>query len=114
MSTVAPEGRGAQSAPTPPVRHGTGRLIIDGTPYRPSKSPTARAAWHLKRLAEPREGQISCALAHHAVVRCLCTDSITNGAVCTHLLAPRAVGLVARRATPGAVRAARHREGGAS
>jgi len=113
MSTVAPEGRGAQSTPTPPVRHGTGRLIIDGTPYRLSKSPTACAAWHLKRLAEPRNGQISCALAH-GIVSCLCTYSITNGAVCTHLLAPRAVGLVARRATPGAVRAARHRDGGAS
>ena len=114
MSTVAPEGRGAQSALTPPVRHGTGRLTIDGTPYRPSKSPTARAAWHLKRLAEPREGQLSCALAHHRVVRFLYADSITNGAICKHLLALRAVGLVARRATPGAVRAARHREGGAS
>jgi hypothetical protein len=114
MSTVAPEGRGAQAAPTPPVRHGTGRLTINGTPYRLSKSPTACAAWHLKRLAEPREGQISCALAHHAVVRCLCTDSITNSAVCTYLLALRAVGLVARRATPGAVHAARHLEGGAS
>jgi hypothetical protein len=114
MSTVAPEGRGAQAAPMPPVRHGTGRLTLDGTPYRPSESPTARAAWHPKRLAEPREGQISCALAQHGVVKFLCTDSIMNGAVCTHLLALRAVGLVARRATPGAVRAARHREGGAS
>ena len=36
MATVAPEVRGAQPAPTPPVRHGTCRLIviIDGTPYR--------------------------------------------------------------------------------
>ena len=42
------------------------------------------------------------------------TDSITNGAVCKHLLALRAVGLVARRATPGAVLAARDLEGGAS
>ena len=113
MSTVAPEGRGAQSAPTPLGRHGTGRLTLDGTPYRLSKSPTACAAWHLKRLAEPRNGQISCALAH-GVVSCLYTDSITNGAVCTHLLAPRAVGLVARHATPDAVRAARDLEGGAS
>ena len=46
MATVAPEVRGAQPAPTPPVRHGTCRLTltIDGTPYRLSKAPAARAA----------------------------------------------------------------------
>ena len=39
MATVAPEVRGAQPAPTPPVRHGTCRLtvIIDGTEYRLTK-----------------------------------------------------------------------------
>jgi hypothetical protein len=66
MATVAPEVRGAQPAPTPPVRHGTCRLIviIDGTEYRLSRSPSARAAWHLKRLSEPREGTTYRVLTH--------------------------------------------------
>jgi hypothetical protein len=70
MSTVAPERRGAQSAPTPPVRTGKARLVlvIDGTEYRLSKSPTARAAWHLKRLSEPRKGTVYCVLTHHRIV----------------------------------------------
>ena len=60
MSTVAPEGP-RPAAPTPPVRHGTCRLIviIDGTEYRLTRSPSARAAWHLKRMAEPRKGSAS-------------------------------------------------------
>jgi SWIM zinc finger len=116
MSTVAPEVRGAQPAPTPPVRHGTCRLIvvIDGTEYRLSRSPSARAAWHLKRLSEPRKGQVYCVLTHKNVVTCSCQDSIKNGAVCKHVRALKALGLVARRAKPEAVIAARHPEGGAS
>ena len=105
MATVAPEVRGAQPAPTPPVRHGTCRLTltIDGTPYRLSKAPAARAAWHLKRMAEPRKGQVYCVLTHHRVVTCTCQDSTTNGAVCKHVRALKALGLVARRAKPEAV-----------
>jgi SWIM zinc finger len=116
MSTVAPEVRGAQPAPAPPVRHGTCRLTltIDGTPYRLSKSPSARAAWHLKRLSEPRKGQVYCVLTHHRIVTCSCPDSIMNGAVCKHVRALKALGLVARRARPEAVLAARNLEGGAS
>ena len=55
MSTVAPAERRAQPAPTPPVRHGLCRLTltIDGTEYRLSRSPTARAAWHLKNTPDP-------------------------------------------------------------
>ena len=116
MSTVAPEVHGAQPAPTPPVRHGTCRLIviIDGTEYRLTRSPSARAAWHLKRMAEPRKGTVYCVLTHKNVVTCTCPDSITNGAVCKHVRALKALGLVAHRARPEAVRAARHPEGGAS
>ena len=53
MSTVAPEVRGAQPAPTPPVRHGTCRLIltIDGTEYR--LTPVARGP---RRLAPQANG----------------------------------------------------------
>jgi len=116
MSTVAPEVRGAQPAPTPPVRTGVCRLTItiDGVEYRLSKSPSARAAWHLKRMSEPRKGTVYCVLTHKCVVTCSCPDSIMNGAVCKHVLALRAVGLVSRRATPEAVLAARNPEGGAS
>ena len=116
MATVAPEVRGAQPTPTPPVRHGTCRLIviIDGTEYRLTRSPSARAAWHLKRLAEPRKGTVYCVLTHKNVVTCTCPDSIMNGAVCKHVRALKALGLVARRARPEAVRAARHPEGGVS
>jgi hypothetical protein len=103
MSTVAPEVRGAQ--PAPPVRHGTCRLIviIDGTEYRLTRSPAARAAWHLKRLAEPRKGTTYCVLTHKSVVTCSYPDSIMNGAVCKHVRALRAVGLVSKRAKPEAV-----------
>ena len=99
-----------------PVRHGTCRLIviIDGTEYRLTRSPAARAAWHLKRMAEPREGAVYYVLTHKSVVTCTCPDSITNGAVCKHVRALKALGLVARRARPEAVRAARNLEGGAS
>ena len=116
MATVAPEVRGVQPAPTPPVRTGKTRLIIviDGVEYRLSKSPSARAAWHLKRLSEPRKGTVYCVLTHKCIVSCTCPDSITNGAVCKHVRALKALGLVARRATPEAVRAARHPEGGVS
>ena len=92
MSTVAPEVRGAQ--PAPPVRHGTCRLTltIDGTEYRLSRSPSARAAWHLKRMAEPRKGTVYCVLTHKCIVSCTCPDSITNGAVCKHVRALKALG----------------------
>jgi len=105
MSTLAPEVRGAQPALTPPVRTGKARLVlvIDGTEYKVSRSPSARAAWHLKRMAEPRKGTIYCVLTHKSVVTCSCPDSIMNGAVCKHVRALVAVGLVSRRAKPEAI-----------
>jgi len=110
MATVAPEVRGAQPAPTPPVRTGKTRLVlvIDGVEYRLSKSPSARAAWHLKRMAEPRKGTVYCVLTHKGVVTCSCPDNIMNGAVCKHVRAMVACGLVSRRATPEAVLAAKN------
>ncbi len=105
MSTLAPFERGAQPAPTPPVRTGKARLVlvIDGVEYRLSKSPTARAAWHLKRMSEPRKGTVYCVLTHKNIVTCSCPDSIMNGAVCKHVRALVAVGLVSKRAKPEAV-----------
>ena len=108
MSTVAPEVRGAQ--PAPPIRHGKTRLVlvIDDVEYRLSKSPSTRAAWHLKRMAEPRKGTIYCVLTHKSVVTCSCPDSIMNGAVCKHVRALVACGLVSKRAKPEAVIVARN------
>jgi hypothetical protein len=115
MSRVAPEGRGAQPAPTPPVRHGLCRLTltIDGAADRLSRAPTARAAWHLKKRPEPRAGVTDCALSHKFIVSCTCHDSTTGGAVCKPVRALKALGPVAKRAVPEAVMVARTREGGA-
>jgi len=105
MSTVAPEVRGAQPAPTPPVRHGTCRLTltIDGSDYRLTRSPTARAGWHLKKLAEPRKGTVYCVLVHNNILTCSCHDSVRGGAVCKHARAMVACGLLSKRAKPEAV-----------
>jgi len=103
MSTVAPEVRGAQ--PAPPVRHGLCRLTltIDGTDYRLTRSPSVRAGWHLKKRSGPRAGVTYCVLTHKQIVTCSCHDSIRGGAVCKHVRALKALGLVARRAQPEAV-----------
>jgi hypothetical protein len=103
MSTVAPEVRGAQ--PAPPVRHGLCRLTltIDGAEYRLTRSPTARAAWHLKKRTEPRAGVTYCVLTHKCIVSCTCPDSVRGGAVCKHVRALVALGLVSKRAKPEAV-----------
>jgi hypothetical protein len=105
MSTIAPEVRGAQPAPTPPVRHGTCRLTltIDGTEYRLSRSPAARAAWHLKKRSGPRAGAVYCVLTHKNIVSFTCQYSIRSGAVCKHVRALQALGLVSKRAKPEAV-----------
>ena len=115
MATVAPEGRGAQPAPTPPVRHRLCRLTltIDGADYRLSRSPTARAAWHLKKRSQPRAGVTSCALSHKCIFSCTYPDITTGGAVCKQGRALKARGLVATRAVPEAVMVAPTREGGA-
>ena len=105
MATVAPEVRDVQPAPTPPVRTGVCRLTItiDGVEYRLSKSPSARAAWHLKKRSGPRAGTTYCVLTHHRIVTFPCPDIITNGDVCKHVRAMVAVGLVSKRAKPEAV-----------
>jgi hypothetical protein len=92
-------------ADPPPVRHGLCRLTltIDGTDYKLSRSPSARAAWHLKKRSGPRAGVTYCVLTHKGIVSCTCQDSIRSGAVCKHVRALVACGLVSRRAKPEAV-----------
>ncbi len=103
MATIAPEVRGAQ--PAPPVRHGTCRLTltIDGTEYRLTRSPSVRAGWHLKKRSGPRAGVTYCVLTHKRIVTCSCPDSVRGGAVCKHVRAMVACGLVSKRAKPEAV-----------
>lgn len=116
MATVAPAARGDQPAPPIPVRTGVCRLVlvIDGIEYKLSRSPSVRAGWHLKKRSGPRAGTTYCVLTHKGIVTCSYPYNIMNGAVCKHVRALKALGLVARRATPEAVHAARHPEGGAS
>jgi hypothetical protein len=103
MATVAPEVRGAQ--PAPPVRHGLCRLTltIDNSEYRLTRSPTARNAWHLKKRSGPRAGTVYCVLTHNRIVSCTCNYSVRGGAVCKHVRALQALGLVSKRAKPEAI-----------
>ncbi len=117
MSTVAPEVRGAQ--PTPPVRHGTCqlRLVINLDEYVIKRSRGLgrhTRSWVLRKRSGPRAGAVYAVVTHKGVVTCSCPDSTRTGAVCKHVAAMRAAGLVSRRAIPEAVRAARHPEGGVS
>ena len=113
MATVVPEGRGAQ--PTPPVRHRLCRLTltIAGAADRLSRSPTARAAGHLKKRSQPRAGVTSCALSHKYIYDCKFNDITIGGAVCKPVRALKALGLDAKRAVPEAGMVAPTREGGA-
>ena len=117
MSTVAPEVRGAQ--PAPPVRHGTCQLhlIINSDDYiikRSSGLGRHTRSWVLKKHSGPRAGALYAVVTHKGVVSCSCPDSIHTGAVCKHIAALRAAGLVSRRAKPEATLAARNLEGGVS
>jgi len=119
MSTVAPKAGSAQPAPTPPVRHGTCylRLVINSDEYviiisrglgRHTRS------WCLRKRSGPRAGAVYAVVTHKGVVTCSCPDSTRTGAVCKHIAALRAAGLVSRRALPEATLAARNPEGGVS
>jgi hypothetical protein len=118
MSTVAPEVRGAQPAPTPPVRHGTCqiRLIINSYAYVIKRSRGLgrhTRSWVLRKRSGLRAGAVYAVVTHKGVVTCSCPDSTRTGAVCKHIAAMRAAGLVSRRAIPEATLAARNLEGGA-
>jgi SWIM zinc finger len=118
MATVAPEVRGAQPAPTPPVRHGTCqlRLVISSYYYVIKRSRGLgrhTRSWVLRKRSGPRAGAVYAVVTHKGVVTCSCPDSTHAGAVCKHVAALRAAGLVSRRALPEATLAARP-EGGAS
>jgi hypothetical protein len=108
MATVsAPAPRA--SAASPPVRHGICRLTltIGGTDYRLRPHPTPPPGfkiWTLRKL-DPHGPSAAYAIAvHDHEVGCTCPDHEINGASCKHIMALRALKLVARNIK---VRAAR-------
>src|SRR5690242_7588616 len=86
---------------SPPVRHGTCRLTItiDGVDYRlsrgPATSPGAKV-WRLRALDGPRTGNLYSVVKHRHTVSCSCPDSTVQNAVCKHVRALQACGIVTR------------------
>jgi SWIM zinc finger len=105
MSTVADPLR-AVGAPPPPVRHGIARLTlrIGGTDYRlrPMPAPTGfRAVWVLRKL-DPHSAAVTYAVAQAKgePAACTCPDHEINGAICKHVLALAAIGLIPKQKVP--------------
>jgi len=88
----------------PPVR--TGRcglqLTIDGRRYRILPAPpTGRGSkiWRLTVLGgQPRAGQTYSVCQYKRSIDCTCPDASANNAVCKHIRALQALGLVSPRA----------------
>ncbi len=96
----------ASLASKPPVRTGKCSLIlvIDGRRYRVTPGePTRRGSkiWRLRVCAgQTRAGQLYSVCSVHKHVDCTCPDSTLNFAVCKHIRALQAIGMVAKTATP--------------
>lgn len=109
--SVAPRARREQ-APAVPVRHGTCglHLTIGGTRYRlrPITPPAGiKAIWTLRKAEagadRPATYQVS--VPRGLPASCTCPDFAINGAVCKHLGALRALGLIpGRKPRPAAAR----------
>ena len=114
MSTVAerPRARRASAPPAPaaPVRHGkcSLHLSIGGTRYRlhPLTPPAGfKLVWSLRKQAETDSAVYQVAIAKGAQPACTCPDFTINGAVCKHVGALKALGLIpGRKARPAAAR----------
>jgi len=86
---------------TRPVRHGLARLTlrIGGTDYRlrpsPVPPPGFLAVWTLRNLGPERAGAVySVAQFKGEGPGCTCPDHEHNGAICKHIMALRALGLL--------------------
>jgi SWIM zinc finger len=114
MSTVAerPRARRASAPPAPaaPVRHGkcSLHLSIGGTRYRlqPITPPAGfKLVWSLRKQAETDSAVYQVAIAKGQQPGCTCPDFTINGAVCKHVGALKALGLIpGRKARPAAAR----------
>jgi hypothetical protein len=111
MATVsAPRRPRPASAPPVPVRHGkcSLHLSIGGVFYRlrPLTPPAGvKALWSLRKQSDGAPAVYQVAQARGEQPACTCPDFTINGAVCKHVGALRALGLVAgRKARPAAAR----------
>jgi SWIM zinc finger len=114
MSTVAerPRARRAPAPPAPaaPVRHGkcSLHLSIGGTRYRlhPLTPPAGfKALWSLHKQAPEASAVYQVAVAKGQQPACTCPDHEINGAVCKHIGALKALGLIpGRKPRPAAAR----------
>jgi hypothetical protein len=106
MSTVsAPARRRPASAPPAPaatVRHGKCRLelSIGGTAYRLTPltpPPGFKLLWSLRKLSGEATAIYQVAVEKGRPAGCTCPDHEINGAVCKHIGALRALGLIPGR-----------------
>lgn len=124
MATVsAPPAARPASAPTP-QRHGTCALTlsIGGTTYRlrPAPPPAGlKLVWTLRKVPPDPLGRPAAYAVAEGKGReqhCTCPDHRINGATCKHIMALRALGLLAppkaRPSRPPADRGARAARGG--
>jgi hypothetical protein len=106
MSIVSDTARPVGAYP-PPVRHGLCRLTlrIKGIDYRlrPMPAPPGfRAVWVLRKL-DPHSVAASYSVAAPSGGKpagCTCPDHEINGAICKHILALSAVGLIPKPKVP--------------
>ena len=90
----------------PAVRKGTCSLVlvIEGRRYRITPGePICRGAkiWRLQGMPRTAAaGAIYSVCSFHSHVDCTCPDSTVNFAVCKHIRALQALGMVAKSATP--------------
>ena len=109
-SVSAPARSRPASAPAATVRHGkcSLHLSIGGTHYRltPLAPPAGfRAVWSLHKQSDDRPAIYQVAVEKGQQPACTCPDFEINGAVCKHIGALRALGLIpGRKPRPAAAR----------
>ena len=114
MSTVSaparPRPASAPPAPAATVRHGkcSLHLSIGGTRYRLhpiTPPPGFRAVWSLRKQSPESSAVYQVAIEKGQAPACTCPDFEINGAVCKHIGALKALGLIpGRKARPAAAR----------
>lgn len=108
MSSV-PQSAPASRAPVPPVRpvrHGTCRLelVVNGRRYslrRGRPISLGSKMWVLTHGPDsPRAGVAHVVTRYRGTVSCSCEDLMLRGAVCKHMRALAAAGVINRRLRP--------------
>ena len=111
MSTVASAPRARRDqGPAAPVRHGkcSLRLSIGGTEYRitPLTPPAGiKVAWTLRKQSPDGSAVYQVSVEKSEPPACSCPDCSISGAICKHIGALRALGLIpGRKPRPAAAR----------